>query len=1013
MRKMKLGVAYLLILVLILGSGFGNIAYGASNSDSVNEKVEDSTDNAEDSTDNAEDSTDNVEDSTDNAEDSTDNAEDSTDSVKDSTDNAEDSTDNAEDSTDSTEDSSDSTEDSSDSAEEPVETPEEPVETPEEPVETPEEPVETPEEPVETPEEPVETPEEPVETPEEPVGTPEEPVETPEEPAETPEEPVETPEEPVETPEEPAETPEEPVETPEEAAETPEEPVETPEEPDETPEEPVELPEEPVIPPEEVIPPELPLEPIVPEVIPEPSLYVSVETDRDAYKFWEPIEYTINIINNGNVDITDIGVEDDLTGVDDFIELLPVGEERSIHTNYQVLSEKGIENKMLVNKVYITAVSEEIILNEEETSIVQLKGPDKIHEECDSDFIEKQMYEKIPEEYLEKLGVIKRISSKRMARSLMAKSLDSIVTNYTDTIVVDKRANEVEGCREYEVKLDITGTPPETPLDVVLVIDRSGSMKSGSPSSMDYAKDAAKEFTEKVLNNNPNNRVAVVSFEYVGEYHDFLFWGWWDDGNLYDDTSINSNFSNNLSSLKGAINSIVANGGTNTEAGFIRASNLMSSYGRPEANKAIVLLTDGVPTVSIGREYGPSNPDNHNSHTIAAYEAGRNAQFGGDVQVFTVGLLGEVPSNSLDIARDTLDRAQNAGYYETDSAVDLSDIYENIAGQLGYSAKDAEVIDVINDNFVLLSDFSENDDVSYDEDTRTIRWTPGTIINESSLTYRLRAKCSFQGGESIPTNDWAKLDYNDVNGNHSTKDFPIPNVNVQPPLSVDLGEDKEIIIEDIIGLGDNLTVTSGYPPYTYTWSSSNDPEWISHDMNPQVSPRDDTTYTLTVNDKYGSEVCGACTDTDEIAIKVIKGSITINKVVKNESTNRKFVIWIYGPDGKRWAKSIRDGDSVTLGYLRPGNYQIKEVVPMNYKLVGISANAVNITANSLDKNITVTNKRSNDSWFYDEDEAINSFTVNMFNGENTTKDTNKDIALYFKEPLPQIVQEKKIAVALV
>jgi len=56
-----------------------------------------------------------------------------------------------------------------------------------------------------------------------------------------------------------------------------------------------------------------------------------------------------------------------------------------------------------------------------------------------------------------------------------------------DTIEVDKTAERADcGCRTYEVTLSITGTPQQAPVDVVLILDRSGSM-SDSAGSGNYA----------------------------------------------------------------------------------------------------------------------------------------------------------------------------------------------------------------------------------------------------------------------------------------------------------------------------------------------------------------------------------------------------------------------------------------------------------------------------------------------------------------------------------------------
>lgn len=56
-----------------------------------------------------------------------------------------------------------------------------------------------------------------------------------------------------------------------------------------------------------------------------------------------------------------------------------------------------------------------------------------------------------------------------------------------DTIEVDKTAERADcGCRTYEVTLSITGTPQQAPVDVVLVLDRSGSMSDVASQGNDY-----------------------------------------------------------------------------------------------------------------------------------------------------------------------------------------------------------------------------------------------------------------------------------------------------------------------------------------------------------------------------------------------------------------------------------------------------------------------------------------------------------------------------------------------
>ena len=535
--------------------------------------------------------------------------------------------------------------------------------------------------------------------------------------------------------------------------------------------------------------------------------------------------------------------------------------------------------------------------------------------------------------------------------------------SYTDTIAVKKTAARAPGCRAYEVTLEITGTPPpEKPVDVILVIDRSGSMKDGSPrSAMEYAKEAARSFAGQVLQNS-NNRVAVVSFAYPGTT---LGHG------AQSDARTDLNFSSSNTQVKNIISGLKADGGTNSEAGFLQAKTLMMSSGRSEVVKAIVFLTDGVPTVSNGQRYGPSDPTVHNTHTRAAYEAGQGCHALG-YQVFTVNLLTGVPGKCQEVARDTMTRAQNAGYYETNSAADLSAIYDQISQVINYSAKNAMVVDKIPTEHFEFMNFTGAPiglAPQYDPDTGTITWDAGTIGTGTVLKYKIRAKENFGGGSGIPTNVEAILTYTDINGNpEQNKVFPVPTVDVPPPLIVNAGPDREVVLGASIGIGDNLAVSGGTGPYTYRWSCDSAPGWFSTEQNPEISPEADAVYTIEVRDSFG------CFVSDQIEVTVLKGTITINKVVQKGSKTKKFAIIVQG-EGLVWSMLLADGESALITGLEPGSYSVREVVPMGYALTGITLPSVTIGPDSPNGTVTITNKKVKTPWFWDEDEKVNTFTV--------------------------------------
>ncbi|SHF34474.1 LPXTG-motif cell wall anchor domain-containing protein [Trichococcus flocculiformis] len=450
-------------------------------------------------------------------------------------------------------------------------------------------------------------------------------------------------------------------------------------------------------------------------------------------------------------------------------------------------------------------------------------------------------------------------------------------TTYSDTIQVNKTALRNLGCRTYEVTLTITGIPPLKPVDVVLVLDRSGSMSesAGRYSRLYYAKQAAINFAGLVLtgpNAIPGSQVAVVSFSGPQTVTG--------DG-IQSNATENLGFSTNMTLITNTINGLNASGGTNTQAGFNQAGTTLNGA-NADSNKVVIMFTDGIPTASNGNQYGPSEPTVHNVHTIGAYTAGQALH--PRARVFTIGLLQNIPTNVRTLAIDTLTKAQNAGFYEAPSAQDLQTIFASISQQLNYSALNAVVTDVVGNNFNLIESSLPAGAV-YNPMNRTITWSPGTIITNSQLKYTVQAKPEFEGGLAY-TNESATLNYTNVNGvANQAKTFPKPQVNVPTRLSVSL-TDATILLGDSIQLAigndpasqnymSPITGGDGNGTYTYAWYVDGSDTVISTAENPSVSPTVDTKYKLIVTDSSG------CKAIAYMWVRVKTGSLTIRK--ENES----------------------------------------------------------------------------------------------------------------------------------
>lgn len=419
-------------------------------------------------------------------------------------------------------------------------------------------------------------------------------------------------------------------------------------------------------------------------------------------------------------------------------------------------------------------------------------------------------------------------------------------------LTLNKTAVKVDGtCREFTVTLNAKGIPPQKPIDVILVIDRSGSMGLGNkPTSMDYTKAAAINFATSILENS-NNRVGIVSYSF--------------------NASLDRQLTNNLTQVINSINNIAEEGGTNIKAGFDVAAANMNSNGRnsSDVNRAIILMSDGVANTIINSrgniESGDNWPTSENKYTKAAYEAGIAAQVQGDV--FTVGLFGYVKNNypkSLSVARDTLKKAQNAGYYETYEGIELNDIYNKISSQINYAASNAVITDIVSDEFEIIpGSITVNQGNEPTIDGNKITWNAGFIRSDNAtITYRVKAKDGYYG--DYATNKIATIDYKDARDNQNkSQEYPKPVVTLHE-VKADAGPDKEIFNGESVAIGGNPVGSGGLAPYTYEWRVKGSDTIISTSEHPSVSPNRDTEYTVIAKDKYG---CISNIDTVIVRVK--------------------------------------------------------------------------------------------------------------------------------------------------
>lgn len=183
-----------------------------------------------------------------------------------------------------------------------------------------------------------------------------------------------------------------------------------------------------------------------------------------------------------------------------------------------------------------------------------------------------------------------------------------------------------------------------TPLDIVLVLDASGSMNDpmgggDSTKRIDALKSAAKSFIDTIAKQNEGiegvdrqHKVAIVKF--AGDETDKV------GNDKYRSGGHSYNYSQTMQELtactvggakglKGTIDSIESAGATRADYGMKQAEKNIKTFGREGAKKVVVFFTDGKPT-----SYSEFDSDVANAAVTAA-----KSMKDGKATVYTIGIF--------------------------------------------------------------------------------------------------------------------------------------------------------------------------------------------------------------------------------------------------------------------------------------------------------------------------------------------------------------------------------------
>ena len=193
-----------------------------------------------------------------------------------------------------------------------------------------------------------------------------------------------------------------------------------------------------------------------------------------------------------------------------------------------------------------------------------------------------------------------------------------------------------------------------TPLDIVMVLDASGSMDDhmggiDSPKRIDALKNAANSFIDTIAKQNEgiegvNRQHGVAIVKFAGKKSNDI------GNNMYRDGGYSYNYTQVMKELtycsgsnaddlkKNTINQIQPAGATRADYGLELAEGITITSGRKDAKKIIVFFTDGTPTKQNKFDAGVAN---------AAVTAAKNMK-DSKATVYTIGIFdGADPSAGI------------------------------------------------------------------------------------------------------------------------------------------------------------------------------------------------------------------------------------------------------------------------------------------------------------------------------------------------------------------------------
>ncbi len=343
--------------------------------------------------------------------------------------------------------------------------------------------------------------------------------------------------------------------------------------------------------------------------------------------------------------------------------------------------------------------------------------------------------------------------------------------------------NQIDCCGSLRVTLALAASPDisSNPTDIVLILDRSGSMAGTPLTNMKAGADTFIDIIDEATDGTPDgtigsgSRIGIVSFA---------------------DTAVqNTQLITSVATLKAAVNSLSAGGSTNHADAFTQA---MALFDPTSTNaKVMVMFTDGKTTA------GP----NPNPVAAAARAAG--------ITIYCIGLVGADGIDPAELNEWATDPDTSHVAITPDDAA-LEDLFADLAANISNpGATNIVINEVVNPDFVITSILAPTKGSANLVNPNTLKWTIaelGTTAGEgATLEFFIRHIADTSGIKLVNES----ITYTDDQMNQAT--FPAPTVEIdcgiivrpEPcpvPVNVEIGGCQDSVVYD---LGDTYLESLG------------------------------------------------------------------------------------------------------------------------------------------------------------------------------------------------------------